>query len=248
VVYEIRGARDYFWTALDEPVAIASPTITSDSFVSLPTTYSTTSYLPLILHEPATARHEVVWVVAHIAGSRSLTVVRGREGTSAQDWSAGTQVACGPTGARDGLGVYPSTGLPTDPHVGERVVLSDKSQAVEYTPYSGWQASVGSARPGDFGLTNAGGAIPDSAAIVARGGSFNGAAGTGGLITIVYKAPFPNSCTTIQVTPTTLTAYNVVFRTGSQNSVQFDLWVYRSTDGAALPGQAVNFYYLCMGY
>lgn len=115
-------------------------TISSSIFPSFPSDVTTTSYVPLVLANDSQGKSEIVWCVGHTASSNSITVVRGREGTSALSFSAGDVVRCTPT-LRDVVGTYTRAGLPSDPHVGMRAMLTDENLAVEYNA-QGWNESA----------------------------------------------------------------------------------------------------------
>ncbi|WP_409465265.1 hypothetical protein [Amycolatopsis sp. GA6-003] len=103
-------------------------------FADIDTDYSPATpgkYLPIELHDSSQGIFEVVWVVGHLAGSRTVTVVRGREGTPARAWNAGTRLVCAPTAGRDTLSVLASADLPIDPHLGMRVARTNKQDVVE---------------------------------------------------------------------------------------------------------------------
>ncbi|MFF0144042.1 hypothetical protein ATK36_4228 [Amycolatopsis sulphurea] len=60
-------------------------------------------------------------------------MVRGKEATSARAWPASTLWACAPT-MRDGvLPVANAAGLPSDPHIGPRVLQQDIQQVLEWS-------------------------------------------------------------------------------------------------------------------
>lgn len=142
-MYEIRRPRDYFFGQLSADATISDVTLTSPTFASLPTDYSTTVYLPLTLSNDTLAVREVVWVTGHTAASNNVTVVRGREGTSALAWGTSSSFRCTPT-TRDTVGYYSRAGLPgtDDAHYGMRALVSDEgSRLVEYSG-SGWRGTA----------------------------------------------------------------------------------------------------------
>lgn len=138
--YELR--RPYFnlsgtltngCTALDTSLA-------STVFTTLPTDYSTGSYLPLVLANDTQGKSEIVWVTGHSSAAASVTVVRGREGASAQAFSAGDVVRCSPTVRDVQSSVTTRSALPGDAHYGMRVLILDEAQVVERTS-AGWDDS-----------------------------------------------------------------------------------------------------------
>lgn len=193
---ERRVHKDYFFGQLSAQATISDVTMSSLAFAALGTTFSTTHYMPVVLHNPAIPTFEVVWITGHSAASNNVTVVRAKEGTTAQAWPAGTQVLNAAT-VRDLLGVGTLAGVPADAHLGMRWLAQDLGTAgavVEKTP-SGWLASVGLALPSQVGPIHGGSTNPpDDATIVSRVGYINGtlADGSGG-ISVTYRQPFPTA-------------------------------------------------------
>lgn len=114
-------------------------TLNSPAFATLPTLTTTTveDYIPLVLADDSLGLHEIVWVTAHAASSQAVTVARGREGSTARQWATGTTWRCAPT-ARDVIGVVATRSqLPTDAHLGARVLIADEARVV-YRTSGGW--------------------------------------------------------------------------------------------------------------
>lgn len=189
-----RMPADYLFGTLSQAAAVGDTSISSASFANLATSYTTSAVLPIVLHNPSTGVREVVWVTAHTAASTSVTVVRGKEGTSAQAWPSGTQWIVAPTAARDGLSAYSAATLAamTDQHVGMRALETDSSVVKHWTFAAGWQAEVGACRPADCGPTAAGGTVPTAANILTRMGCVLNATPSSGLITVTFAQPFSN--------------------------------------------------------
>lgn len=113
--------------------------IRSSRFTSLPTDYSTGSYLPLTITDDAGS--EVVWVTGHSTASDGVTVTRGREGTTARAFDPTAIVRCTPT-LRDVVStVATRAALPSDAHYGCRVLIINEGQVVERTS-AGWNDSA----------------------------------------------------------------------------------------------------------
>lgn len=118
--------------------------LTSPQFASLPSGLSTVRYLPLVLADDAQRLYEVVWVTAHSESSQTVTVVRGREGSTARSWGTGTLWRCGPT-VRDLIPSFDTrAGLPADPQLGMRArIVNDPTgvtRVVEKVP-AGWRST-----------------------------------------------------------------------------------------------------------
>jgi hypothetical protein len=141
VAYEFRNNIDFQFGTLTSAVAISDTTLSSAEFTGLATGYSTGNYFPIIMLNPSAKTHEKAWIVGHSSASADVTVVRGRESTSAQAWPSGTQWVSGPT-IRDGLMPSTAASPPSDPHVGQRAVYLDTSVVVERTIAQGWMGSV----------------------------------------------------------------------------------------------------------
>lgn len=196
MTYEVRDKVDYFFGTLSSPASISATTLSAAAFSSLPTgVYGAGTpgiYLPLVIHDPAQGLDEIVWVTGHTSSpATDVTVVRGREGTTARAWNAGTQVTCAPT-KRDVLATYASGSLPSDAHTGMQIMTTDFKQALEKTPAAGWQATVGLARSQEVGRTQAGALPPTNATIITRTGYQQQTGNSGGDANFTFEAPFPN--------------------------------------------------------
>lgn len=249
--YFYRRTRDGFSTTLSTAATLAATTMTSAEFTGLPSDYSTDSYLPLVLINTTTEVFEVVWVVAHVAASDTVTVERGKESTTAQAWPAGTLVMCTPT-IRDANAPVLSTGLPTDYYVGERHTLTNQGRTVVGTRTAGWQPDVGAANPGDYGLRQDGTAVPSSGVVILRGGQPTLSTDVNGQVQITYTTPFPNGTLHGVVSfigggvPPYL-CLGVV--SGSFTASGFKAFLYRSDNSGWAPsGTSVTFSYLATGY
>lgn len=128
--YDLRNPLDYRFGQLSSGVTSLDTTLQSAAFANLPSGLSATLYVPITLADDSLGLYETVWVTGHAAASQSVTVVRGREGTTARAWAAGTTWRIAPT-IRDTLPVYTRGALPTDAHLGMRCLLSDESIVVE---------------------------------------------------------------------------------------------------------------------
>jgi hypothetical protein len=141
MTYELRQNLNYSFGTLSTAAAISDTTLQSSDFSSLPSgaSVSTTQYIPIVLQDPTAKVFEVVWINAHAAASTSVTVLRGREGTSARAWPSGTLWTAAPT-VRDALlPVANRAALPAanDAHIGGRGLLLDEQRVV--TRYAaGW--------------------------------------------------------------------------------------------------------------
>jgi hypothetical protein len=192
VANEQRAVRDYTAGTLSTAAAISDTALVADIFANLPTTYSTTQYLPLVIHDPSTNVYEVVWVTAHASTSTTVTVVRAREGTTARAWPTGSYVICSPT-VRDALMTSTLAGLPTDAHTGMRAMITDKGDVRQRVNSGAWVAAVGVGLADDIGPYGGGSFPPSSAAIVVRAAHVTGSTDSSGQIAVTYRTPFPTA-------------------------------------------------------
>jgi hypothetical protein len=189
-----RAPVDFGFGTISVAAAIGDTTLTSTSFASLPSNFSTSNVCPLNLINPSTGAREVVWITGHTAASTTVTVIRGKEGTSAAAWASGSQWVCAPTASRDGVPLMTTAQINalTDQHVGMRVLNTDTSAIWEWTFSAGWQDEIGLAKPSDFGLTAAGGSLPTSANLLVRSGNVLSATPSAGLVAVTFATAFPN--------------------------------------------------------
>ncbi|WP_394621305.1 hypothetical protein JNUCC0626_20070 [Lentzea sp. JNUCC 0626] len=251
MVYEYRNGIDYFYGQLSTAAAVSDTTLSSAAFASLPSTYSTTSYLPLVLHDPTLGVEETVWVTAHTAASTSVTVVRGRQGTAARAWPSSTQVVNAPT-VRDVTLPLARAALPTDAHVGMRTAVTDEGIVVQRAYNGGrWEADVGVGLPSEFGYRQDGSAIPSSSVLMMRGGCATGITNGSSQFAVVFKSPFPNQALTANLTWHSGTPGNLHFAIypGSLLLGGFTCYVFNTATGA-LSGAGANvvFSYSAVGY
>lgn len=250
MTYEFRNPLDFTYGTLSTAASISDTTLSSADFAPLGTGYSTANYLPIVLLNPVTKTHEKVWITAHTAASTSVTVVRGRESTSAQAWPSGTQWIVAPT-ARDGVGQYNSTATPTDPHVGLTLVLQDKGGEVrQFTRNQGYQPDVGVGTPAEIGKVRAGTAIPNGYAMIVRAGFATGTTDANGQFTVAYTAPFPTA-TQLVVPQNDSTFVNPITVTAETASgFTLKAWRYTGVNTATNEnaGVSVPIVYIAVGY
>ncbi|GAA3877754.1 hypothetical protein GCM10022243_48100 [Saccharothrix violaceirubra] len=244
-----RAPKDYLFGQLSASATNSTTTLTSNDFTNLPTTYSSTYVLPLALSDDTLKVYEVVWVTGHASSSNQVTVVRGKEGSTAQTWSSGTRWQCAPM-QYDGLGVTSRAGLNADPHVGQRRMLNDEGFVVQSTYAQGWQADVGLANPSEYGKTIAGGAIPTWASVIARGNIVNGTTNGSGQIPVTYTTPFPTATLTVVTTWITGSAScDTRLYPGSQTASGFSVYVVAMATGSTVgSGITATFNYIAHGY
>ncbi|WP_103344082.1 hypothetical protein [Amycolatopsis sp. CA-126428] len=148
-MYELRVPANYLFGQLTNPAAISDTTMVSTDFAALQSGLSTNLYIPITLQDPANKNFEIVWATAHTGASNTITVVRGREGSTARAWPASTLWACAPTLRDSVLPVANAAALPADPHVGLRTLQLDTQVALQWAYPGGWELE---ARRGILGL------------------------------------------------------------------------------------------------
>ncbi|GAA1402030.1 hypothetical protein GCM10009613_61280 [Pseudonocardia kongjuensis] len=138
--YDQRLNLDNRFGQLSGAVVAAATVLSSADFTTLPSDLSLERYLPLVLADDSAKVYEIAWATAHVEGSQNLTVIRGREGSAARQWGAGTAWRVAAT-ARDGLlSVANRAGLPGDAHLGMKVMIRAENRVVEKTS-AGWRAT-----------------------------------------------------------------------------------------------------------
>jgi hypothetical protein len=134
--YDQRSGIDDKFGQLTAGVTSLDTTLTSPDFTSLPSDLSVTKYVPITLADDSARTYETAWITGHSAGSAAVTVVRGREGSTARAWPTGSVWRCAPT-VRDTLATYTRGTLPGDAHLGMRAILTDENRVVRKQA-AGW--------------------------------------------------------------------------------------------------------------
>lgn len=149
--YDTRRVLDYRFGQLSASVTALDTTLQSTAFATLASDLTAEKYVPLVLADDALGLYEIVWVTGHSAASQSVTVVRGREGSTARGWASGTLWRIAPT-IRDVQGTVATRGaLPGDAHIGMRMMIEDEDAIVTRVT-AGWERST--SRPfGHMGRT-----------------------------------------------------------------------------------------------
>lgn len=193
-----REPLDYTYGTLSSAAAIGDTSISSAAFAALGTGYTAGTnpvVLPIVLGNPATGAHEVVWVTGHTAASTSVTVVRGKESTSAQAWPSGTQWVCAPTATRDGLAFMSAAALAglTDAHVGMRALEIDTGLVKTLGYLGDWVTDAGVCLPAECGVNPSGTVVPTPSTVQIRIGNVNSVAPTSGTYAVTFPKAFPHA-------------------------------------------------------
>ena len=142
MVYDYRWPLDGRFGVLLDALTTSATTMRSWDFQYLSHQLSPSLYQAAIITDDTPYKYEIVWLTGHTADSDTVTMVRGREGTTAQAWPANAIWRTGPT-IRDAVGVTTRSGLAalTDQQMGARYTLSDEEQTL--TKASGtWQSGA----------------------------------------------------------------------------------------------------------
>lgn len=244
----IRLPKDYLFGTLSNPAAESDTSLSSADFTSLDINYTTQVVLPLVLHNPATHEHEVVWVTNHSAGSQTVTVVRGKEGTDAQPWPGGTQWICAPTVTRDGLLAASAATVAaiTDAHLGMRAVETDTGLVKVMTSsglHSGLYADPAGLTPGH------GSATPASAVPIIKAFTTSYSPNASGVGTVNFPGPpFPNGVIAIvaMVNSDLATAQTLKLMHGVTNTSSTQ--ILARTPTGAVPTDTVTLDVIAIGY
>ncbi|MEU7787656.1 hypothetical protein [Amycolatopsis sp. NPDC049159] len=198
MVFSFRETNNYFSTQLSIAASVTDTTMRAPGFTALGTGYGE-KYVPLVLHDDAAGVFEIVWVSAHTTASDTVTVARGKEGSSARPWPSGTRVECAPT-AYDMIMMATSGALPSDAQFGQRAYRTDKLDVVMKT-FNGWVPAAGVALAGNVGPNMHSATPPDGATILAQMQYVPAFTTNGnGDKTVNFKQPFPTNCLGVMIT------------------------------------------------
>jgi hypothetical protein len=204
VAFEQRQIVNYFSTQLSVAASLTDTTMRAPAFTNLDSALGA-KYVPLVLHDDQQGVFEIVWASGHAVGSDTITVARGKEGSTARAWPSGTRVECAPTAYDVALASVTSS-LPTDAPIGMRSMRGDKFDVVERAN-GFWAPSAGVAIAADVGPNMFGTAVPDGAVLTMRSqyvAPFN--TNATGDKTVNFKTPFPNACLSAWFTSVTYNA------------------------------------------
>lgn len=192
---EIRRRVDFAAGGLTSGLAPGATTMTSDGLQDLPALASD-EYFPLSLYRLDSAgrvtQKEIVYMTAHSAAAGSGTIVRAREGTTAQTWNAGDRWSLTDL-AIDNLFLCKTTTRPSTPFEG--LEIYDRTTG----RYHWWNGSNWIQRE-NLRMSNVGAALVGSAPAIDTGSvPFKMQAGTivftsdgSGMFTLVFPTAFPN--------------------------------------------------------
>jgi hypothetical protein len=245
----VRAPKDFFFGTLGQAAALTDTSLQSPVFANLPNTYSTSRVLPLVLLDLARGVYEVVWVTGHVASSQTVTVVRGKEGSTAQAWPQFSQVQAAPTAARDTLAVQTSTTRPADAHLGMEAIETDTNQITQLTS-SGWLNGV-YADPAGLNPGH-GSATPATAVPILKAFTQNHAiVGSSGIATFTFPGtPFPNGVIAVMciVNSTVASSQSVKVVNGTTTTSGVQVLGRTSTGGIPPAGDDMPLDFIVIGY
>lgn len=124
---ELRKRADFVAGGLTLGISATDTTMSSPGLMDLPPIGSTEFAALALFRTDASGRvtkKEIVWVLDHVVGTSAATIVRGREGTTAQVWDIGDRWSHTQT-ARDITIICTSATRPVNPHIGLEIYESD---------------------------------------------------------------------------------------------------------------------------
>lgn len=136
---EIRLRPNFVAGGLSADMASAATSMSSAGLADLPTV-DTTNHAALTLWRTDLAgrvtQKEVVWVTAHTSNATTATIVRGREGTTAQNWLTGDRWSCSQISS-DVPTICTAATRPTNPYNGMVIWETDTKRMYVYDG-TGW--------------------------------------------------------------------------------------------------------------
>lgn len=253
---EIRRRVDFAAGGLSAGLTTGATTMTSDGLQDLPA-LAADEYFPLSLYRldamGRVTQKEVVYMTAHSAAAGSGTILRAREGTTAQAWNAGDRWSLTDL-AIDNLFVCKSTTRPATPYNGMVVKEFDTGYMRQWNG-TNW-VHLANARMLGAGAGVAGPTPPaidgaPAAPYYMQGGTVVIATDGAGVFTISYPVPFPNGVLTNVITacqPGAGFAHPQIYDPGGGQSLGgFGVMVYRDT-GAVFAGFNSRYNWFAIGW
>lgn len=156
---------DNFVGSLKNGCTALDTALTADAFTALPSDFTTTQAMPMVIADDSQGLFEVVLVTGHNAGTNTVTVQRGRQGTIARAWSAGAivRVAVTRRDLVDSIAKAGGSGFAafTDTFVGEEHVDTATGILHKQTAAQGFQG-LARLMPGGLGPSSISGNAPGS--------------------------------------------------------------------------------------
>lgn len=124
---DIRVRPNFVAGALSADMASGATSMSSAGLADLPAIGSTEHTAIEFFTRDATGRvtkKEIVWVTAHTAAATTATIVRGKEGTTAQNWVTNDRWAVSPI-VSDAIVVCTSGTRPSQPYTGQVIYETD---------------------------------------------------------------------------------------------------------------------------
>lgn len=210
----------------------AATSIVDSSFAALPVITASAQYMPLSFTDSTAKLTEILWVTAHSSGSNTITVARGKEGTTARAWATGTPWAQAET-VRDGQTMATSGSQPTERHVGMRWVDTDTGAAKAQSFNGGIVPQFGAALPTDVGPNRSGATPATGSVVVVRAEIENITTNSVGDTNVQFRTAFPNGCLSVVAGGADYTTFAGVIIPWSEGPSGFDLRAIGFNSGGA---------------
>lgn len=227
----------------------ATTSIVDSSFTTIPVITASSQYMPITFTDSTAKLTEIVWVTAHSSGSNTITVARGKEGTTARAWTTGTPWAQAET-VRDGQITATSGAQPSERHVGMRWVDTDTGLAKAQSFNGGIVPQFGVALPSDVGPNRAATTPATGSTIVMRGEIETITTNSVGDANVQYRTAFPNGCISVVANGADFTTFAGVTEVWSEGTTGFDLRAIGFNSGGAFAVVNTTFKisYVAMGW
>jgi len=124
---ELRKRADFVAGGLTTALTAVATTMQSPGLIDLPPIGSTEFAAVALFQTDVSGRvikKEIVWVLDHVVGTDTATIIRGREGTTPQAWAIGDRWSHTQT-SRDITVICTSGTRPVNPHIGLEIYEND---------------------------------------------------------------------------------------------------------------------------
>lgn len=243
---EYRRLLNGVYGQLGAQVLSSATSIVDSSFATLPVITGTADIIPLSFSALNGAQTpEIFWVTAHASGSSTVTVVRGKEGTTAKTWPLGTVWAQAET-TRDALFDVTSGTIPSDLNLGAQWVERDTAALKIKTYTSGNFALAGVALPSTIGPARAGNFPSAQDTIQIRTAETTVTTNGVGDAFVSFRVAFPNACISVLGGSSDNTAFTGTVNVWSEGTTGFD---FRAALGAAaVTNTTIHIHYIATGW
>lgn len=223
----------------------AATSIVDSSFAALPVVTASSQYMPLSFTDSTAKLTEILWVTAHSSGSNTITVARGKEGTTARAWTTGTPWAQAET-VRDGQTMATSGAQPTERHVGMRWVDTDTGAAKAQSFNGGIVPQFGGALANDIGPLRDSSFPAAGSTMVFRAAEVPVTTNSVGDANVQFRTAFPTNCVAVVGVSSDHTTFAGTVNVWANGPTGFD---FRAALGASpVPNATFSIMYIALGY